>query len=207
MSQIALVLERFDAFDEEPSTSPLAADAEQTALVQRARAEAYAAGFAAGQVASDNIAAAEERHNEHLVRLIGGCECIMERLNESAHDFTPMLSDVIQLLLQRLFPRLTELGFAEEISAIAAKYVQRPNPPRLELRTSPCALTKVSAALERRGLASQVEVRPQTGLADAEAEIIWAKGGVSINFDAMIAEADAALQRILGSQKKNEDKK
>lgn len=190
MSASLVILERFDSH-----LARLNGDgAPGSVFEQRLRAEAFAEGYAAGEAAAGARVDAE-------ARFLAAVAAALDREAASApQKLAKEAGDALTLLLIRIFPTLTEKGFAAEAAAIFARALKDSPARTLEIKAPAERVDALKALIERRGAGAPVEIIADPALAGAVAAATWSGGGLEFDLDAaardVIAAFDSALQEL-----------
>lgn len=189
MTATALKLERFDPAPHAGERN----DNNESVLMQRARAEAYAEGYAAGQAAASGRA---EEHNHLAAALARAIEREVVMAPARAMEEA---GGAVKMLLQTIFPTLSEKGFAAEAASAFARAARGSGRGVIEIAVSKqhaAAVEKLFAALAP-GEAFEIRVDP--ALAGSSARATWSGGGVEFDMDAAVAACLDAFEKAIHS--------
>ncbi|MBB5517309.1 hypothetical protein [Amphiplicatus metriothermophilus] len=184
MTRPALIFERFDDAPG-PAASDGAATGEDVAL-QRARAEAFAEGYAAGQTAS----AARADAGEQMFR--AAVNAMETELASLPARLATDAAAALRIFLERLFPALAAKGFAAEAAAAFEKARRESAVNRMEVFAPAEWEGEIARALAEAG-AAMVEVKADPALEGARARAEWAGGGLDFDLEEAMTACLAAL--------------
>ncbi|MFQ5562721.1 MAG: hypothetical protein ACE5FO_04035 [Parvularculaceae bacterium] len=193
MSAATLTLERFDAAGGN-KTDPAAAGAQaESVFMQRARAESYSEGFAAGQ------AAAEAETGEENKFLAAVCAAVETELAEIPVRVNRQMGDAFKLILEKIFPRLAQSVFAEEAAKAFAAIQLEAGDAAMNVSVSPAWAERLESEIEKLAPEGAIKVTADPELDGAAARAVWPGGGVEFDMDRAIAECLSKLETAVQS--------
>ncbi len=188
------------AFDSRGAAVPRPRTHFTAAELEAARGTAEAAGFAAGRAAA--LAEAEARAATAFEPLRARADAdfaaIASRHEAQGREALAAAGEIVR----RLFPALAERHGLDELEALVGECLRRlHDEPRVVVRVADGALDAVKARVDRAaatsGFAGKAILLGDPALADGDARIEWAEGGVERRPDAVWAEIDDLLRRHL----------
>lgn len=127
---------------------------------------------------------------EEVERLIGDLSGLMARLEQESRERS---MQAIQSLAARLFPELSRRFLAEEIGAHLAGLVPA-SVPSVEIRARPVLLEQLEPIVARSpSLSGRCTLSPADTAKDAQVRVSWKTGGVTFDFEALLAACLAHL--------------
>lgn len=183
MRSAALILERFDAH----AFPQIAAGDGVTEQFQSA--EAYEAGFAAGK------AAAESAARDLGPALAGAAQALQAELAEAPGRITSEAANALRIVLEAIFPALSQAGFAIEAAEAFARAARQTDADALEISVAPAHAEALAAELRKRAPECNFVVKEDPSLSGAAARASWPSGGVDFDLDKAVHECLSALAR------------
>ena len=123
-------------------------------------------------------------------KLVAGLSGMMARLEREARE---QAMHVTQSLAARLFPELSRQFLAEEIGQHLGKLVPA-SVPAVEIRARQPMLDKLEPILARHAsLAGRCSLVPVPGADETRVQVSWKTGGVTFDFEALLAACLAHL--------------
>lgn len=180
MTSNALILERFDSSGR--------AGGGESVLIQRARAEAYSEGFAAGSAAVEAAANEEERF---LAAVRNAVETELAGIPDQVNR---RMSEAFRLVLEKIFPALAQSRFAEEAAKAFAEIQVETGVASIDVAAPPDKVEPLRAVLEKLSPTGAINVTPDPELEGAVAKATWPGGGLDFNLDRAIAQCISTLE-------------
>lgn len=123
-------------------------------------------------------------------RLVADLSGLMKRIERDSREQS---MHVIQSLAARLFPELSRQFLAEEIGQHIGKLVPA-SVPSVEIRARQVMLDKLEPIVRRNSaLSGRCTLVPATAAEDTRVEVSWKTGGVTFDFDGLLAACIAHL--------------
>jgi hypothetical protein len=168
--------------------------------LERAREEAWQAGFLAGQAtATEAFLDDQGRLTSELIEAIADSRVT----NEAARrHVAASLAPMIEALAASVAPVLADAGLGAEIARLVER-AQLAAEPLPRLRCAPELVGPLTALLAERGLAATVEEGPE--LLPREAQVFWDQGYDHLDLDACIAQIRACIASHLQSNLGEDD--
>lgn len=127
---------------------------------------------------------------EEVERLISDLSGLMTRLERDSREQS---MHVIQALAARLFPELSRRFLADEIGEHLAGLVPA-SVPAVEIKARPPMLEKLEPIIARSpSLSGRCSLVPTETAEDAQVRVSWKTGGVTFDFEALLAACLAHL--------------
>lgn len=190
MSTAALRLERFDA--PASAANEAGVDPSEGIAMQRARASAFAEGYAAGQAAA---AARAGEHEKHFAALARSIETEILRAPERA---VADAAAAVRALLESVLPSIAREGFAVE-AALAFSRAASAQGGAVEIAAPKDFAGPIEALLRTLVPNAPITVRVDPELAGMAARAAWPGGGVDVDVDAATRGCLDALRLALDS--------
>lgn len=185
MSALNLVLERFDSHEDRSSASGLNGE---DIIVQRARAEAYSEGFAAGQ------AAAMATADEQVKFLSEVCSVLETELAEIPIRLSRQSGKAFSVVLRKILPVLAESKFAIEAAEAFNNIQITSSINSIEITVPPEKVEPLKAAIANLNTTGNLNVTSDPTLTGAVANATWQGGGMEFDLDQAIADCLTALE-------------
>jgi len=168
-----------------------------------AYAEGHAAGHAAGQ--SEALASAEHHAAQAIAVLQNTLKPALaaaERARAEADGGAVMAMGAIA---RKLLPALAASNGVAEIEALARECIERlVEQPRFVVKTAPATheivRARIEALADSLGFAGKLVVLADPALAETDARIEWANGGVERNLADLWKEIEDSIERYLSMQ-------
>jgi len=186
------------------SNGPAAAPAPQAddERLRRAADDAYAKGYAAGEAAALDRARLDQTALDSAAAQLGAA------LDGLSADIKVQFCEALKAAVEKVFPPLARMGFAESCAAAVAEAVAgsaapgshgspEPHGARVTLRASPSQARLLEDAFARLDREPAVRVIADAGLADLEIRAAWDDAGLNLNYDEAIRQAAAALDHTI----------
>ncbi len=183
MSENVMILEQFD--DGAGGLDPASVRAQQE------RAADYAEGFAAGE------AAALSRAMEQNKQLQIAADALEQKLAAFDDTAAAYLCEALAAAVAKIFPALTEKGFAQEAAAAMDDIVQKSDAARVVVKTAPDKLETVNAAISALPIASRATVVEDETLSGFEIRAEWSHGGIAVDTEKATALFIASLEQAM----------
>jgi hypothetical protein len=123
-------------------------------------------------------------------RLIGQLSAALNQIESEARDQSVR---VTQALASRLFPELSRRFLADELAGHLPKLIPA-SVPTLEIRAQQEMLDKLDPVMAREtSLAGRVTLMPATSADDTRVVVSWKTGGVTFDFEGLLAACLAHL--------------
>lgn len=127
---------------------------------------------------------------EEVERLITDLSGLMTRLERDSREQS---MQVIQALAARLFPELSRRFLAEEIGEHLAGLVPA-SVPAVEIKARPVMLERLDPIIARNpSLSGRCSLVPADTAEDTQVHVSWKTGGVTFDFEALLAACLAHL--------------
>ena len=175
--------------------------------LEMAKKAAYAEGQAAGHAAGQSEALASAEHHAAqaiaiLQRTLKPALAAAERARAEADGGAVMAMGAIA---RKLLPALAATNGVAEIEALARECIERlVEQPRFVVKTAPATQEIVRARIEALadalGFAGKLVVLADPALAETDARIEWANGGVERNLAELWNEIEESIERYLSMQ-------
>ncbi len=191
MSENVLI---FEQFDDAGALGAVGVRAQQE------RAADYAEGFAAGE------AAALSRAMEQNTQLQAAADAIQRKLATFDDTAAAYLCEALAAAVAKVFPALSEKGFAAEAASVMNDIVRQNGKATLIVRTAPAKTETVSAALAALAIAERASVVEDDALNGFEISAEWDHGGISFDTEKATALFIASLEKAI-EELRDEDKK
>ncbi len=183
------------------SNGPAAAPASQAddEPLRRAADDAYAKGYAAGEAAALDRARLDQTALDSAAAQLGAA------LDGLSADIKVQFCEALKAAVEKVFPPLARMGFAESCAAAVAEAVAgsaapgslEPHGAHVTLRASPSQARLLEDAFARLDREPAVRVIADAGLADLEIRAAWDDAGLDLNYDEAIRQAAAALDHTI----------
>ena len=184
----------------EPRPADEAPRAYTEADIAAARAEGYAQGFAEGQ--KDTAARADENITATLGKLTENAASILSSLDAISGD---LKSDAVKLAhetAKRLASASIGVRPETEIEAVLQECLSHLNrEPHILLRIAPSMMDRMKETVDRmameRGMSGRIILLGEPGMEEGDCTVEWADGGVTRDYDAMLARINTAIARYI----------
>lgn len=190
MRSLGLVLERFDAFDRRTNRDGAEDISGESVLIQRARAEAYSEGYAAGQA----VATATADEQEQL--LVETCKALEAALTEIPDRLNRQTGKAFKIILEKIFPALASSHFAEEAAAVFSRIQIVTEIDEIKIAAPLDKVDALKATLEELAASEKFNVTADPALKGAVAKASWQGGGTEFNMDQAISDCVKALETV-----------
>lgn len=160
---------------------------------QQDPAEAYMAGYAAGE------AAVQQKLQAAETAFIDAAHSLDEALKTLPVAAEAALAEAVHTCLAALLPVLTERGFAAEASAAIARAFAGAPSGRVEIAAAPQQTQALIAALAVSGVKGDFVVVEDAALSTAAARATCGRGGFQFDLDAAREACLSSLAAALGA--------
>ncbi len=196
MTALNVVLESFDGA--ENAFSKMSKGGEGV-HAQQERAAAYAEGYAAGEAA----ALAKPDPQTELLKSVAGV--LEKKAAEFQNNADANLCDGIAAIISKVFPALSEKGFAAEaVSVLAQTQISNTGLP-IVVKTAPEHIELLRDAVTGFCESVQIEAEEDAGLSGAMVVAEWERGGMDFDTDKVIEQCLAALENAAQQLRNGKD--
>lgn len=145
------------------------------------------------EAAAEIEAPAPEPRPADLTQLEASLKLIASRLDRIEQDARAQAFQAVQAMSGKLFPELGRRFLAEEIGRSLPKLVPA-SAAVIEIRAGEALARRIEDLVSRTpGLENRCTIVPTTESEAGQAEISWQSGGLSFDFDALLATLEAQL--------------
>ncbi len=184
MTGLSLYLERFDR---PASAYELSAQEERMREIEEARSQAYQDGVEAGraQAVEDR-----EQTNETLTQMLA---CLDAEINNLPSRVRSEVAEMTAKIAAAIFPSFADENLARHLITLIEQMGEPIADTKIRIKTPSTYHNKVSTLLAEAGYEDRVKVEEDETASGPIADIIWADGGMKVNFDEAISTAIEAL--------------
>jgi|GEM_PF-3027537 len=186
MTGLSLVLERFDDAEKVLSGAGGGGDSVRE---QQERATAYAEGYAAGEAATHS---SSDKHAEVLKSIT---EALEEKVADFHHHANASLCDGLASIISKVFPALSEKGFAAEAASVLAQMQLGSGEFSISVKAAPDHIELLREAVADMCDSGHIVVEEDISLSDTKIIAQWEHGGVEFDTDEMIQQCLASLEK------------
>ncbi len=184
----------------EPRPADEAPRAYTEADIAAARAEGYAQGFAEGQ--QDTAARADENITATLTKLTESAASILSSLDAMSGELKTDAVKLAHETAKRLASASIGARPETEIEAVLQECLSHLNrEPHILLRIAPSMMDRMKETVDRmameRGMSGRIILLGEPGMEEGDCTVEWADGGVTRDYDAMLARIDTAIARYI----------
>ncbi len=186
MTGMSFVLERFD--DVETTLSGASDDGENI-RGQQERALAYAEGFAAGE------ATARAKSDQNIQTLKSVTEALEEKVADFHRHADASLCDGVASIISKVFPALTEKGFAAEAAAELAQTQIGSGDFSISVKAAPDHIELLRETIADLCDSGRIVVEEDPNLSNTKVVAQWEGGGIEFDADEMIQQCMGQLEK------------
>ncbi len=137
-----------------------------------------------------------------LTKIEASLAALVGRLDRIEREANVQAQQAVHSMALKLFPELSRLFLAEEVSRHLASLVP-PSAAVVDIRAEPELATQLQACVERLpALAHRCTVTPEAAAGQGRVDIAWKSGGASFDFDGLLT---ACLSHLSSTQSNTRD--